>query len=140
MFFKYLKHNLKSTFLRTLVFILIATSFMLITLPGLISPYVRTQEKDGKVIKEVIIYDTCESGMDELSTLLIVVSVLMPILNLSELKKRRNLDTLLSFPLSRAKLSLVHFISGFIQSLLVYSCTFFVSYIFIVAFARLIFS
>lgn len=134
MFFKYLRYNLKASLLRTIVTALIATLFMLIILPELTQP--RTIQEivstTGKTeIKEIITYKYCKTGMKQLTVILAILSAGMPVICLSDFKKRRNLDTLYSLSLNRSKLSFAHFLSGFIQTVLIYSCAFFTTYIFL---------
>jgi hypothetical protein len=45
----------------------------------------------------------------------------MPILELSGLKNKRNLDTLYALPVSRSKMALTHYLSGFVQAAVIYT-------------------
>ena len=138
-FFKYFGLDLKHAAIRCMIFTLIAVVIMMIQLPDLIAPDVKKKivyEKgeDGnyaEVEHITYVYDFCETGMEELGDILMVVATVMPFLCLYDLKNRRNTDTLYSLPLSRFKLSLTHFISGFIQVLFIYTCAFFASYFYL---------
>lgn len=56
----------------------------------------------------------------------------LPILELMDFKKRRNLDTLFFLPVSRAKMSMAHYINGLIQTLIIVTLCFITAFIKIV--------
>ena len=70
-----------------------------------------------------------ETGIYMLAIILGCLCTIVPILELSDFKNRRNLDTLYFFPIKREKMAAVHFVCGFIQVFVVYSVTFFSSWI-----------
>ena len=61
-----------------------------------------------------------------------ILCVLMPALELSNLKNRRNLDTLLTLPVSRTAMALSHMLNGLLQTLAIYSACF--AYIWLLGF------
>jgi hypothetical protein len=73
------------------------------------------------------------SGIYILATVLGIICTLIPILENKCFKNRRNLDTLYFFPIKREKMAIVHFLSGFIQVLAIYSVTFFASLAYLAA-------
>ncbi len=130
-FFKYLRHRLKHSTLQSCIFALISILFVIVQLPGFVTPteyggYIEATY--GKEWQYHLSYVSCKTGMYLLAIVLGVFSTLIPILELSGLKKRRNLDALYSFPISRLSLSLAHFISGYIQVIFIYTCAFISSY------------
>lgn len=58
-------------------------------------------------------FGTCQSGT--LTMILGVAATVMPILELAGFKNRRNLDTLCFLPISRMKISVVHYLNGLFQ-------------------------
>ena len=69
-----------------------------------------------------------ETGIYMLAVVLGIICTLIPILELSGFKNRRNLDTLYFFPIKREKMAAAHFVSGFLQVIVIYSITFFTAY------------
>ncbi len=51
----------------------------------------------------------------------ICVSV-MPVFEFSAFYSKRNLDTMFSLPMSRCRLALVHFVNGYLQTALIFTC------------------
>jgi len=70
-----------------------------------------------------------ETGLYMLAMILGCFCTLIPIIELSDFKNRRNLDTLYFFPIKRVKMALAHYLSGFIQVLIIYTVTFASSWI-----------
>lgn len=117
-FGRYLAYRLNSSALRTLVFTLLS---VLLTQSVIIDELKTTEIK------------YTESGIYMLAVVLSIFCALIPILELSGYKSRRNLDTLFFFPIKRGKLALAHYLSGFIQVFVIYSVTFFVAYAYLAA-------
>lgn len=113
-FGRYLGYRLEKSALRTLVLTIIAVVFNWVVV--------------SECINRINIYNN-ETGIYMLAIILGCLCTVIPILELSEFKNRRNLDTLYFFPIKREKLAAVHFLSGFIQVAVVYSVTFFSSWI-----------
>ncbi len=74
----------------------------------------------------------CTSGINILATILGIFSTIIPILELSQFKNRRNLDTLYFFPIKREKMALAHYICGFYQISIIYTVTFATNFLFLV--------
>ena len=117
-FGRYLVYRLNSSALRTLVFTLLS---VLLTQSVIIDELQYTE------------IEYTESGIYMLAVILGIFCSIMPILELSGYKNRRNLDTLYFFPIKREKLALAHYLSGFIQVFAIYSVTFFVAYAYLAA-------
>ncbi len=65
------------------------------------------------------------------SFILCVLFTIVPMLEFHGFKNKRNLDTVLSFPISRFKTSLAHFINGYLHATLAYSAMFLLVYVFL---------
>lgn len=63
--------------------------------------------------------------------LLGILCTLVPILELSGFKKRRNLDSLFSLPVSRKKQALIHYLNGLMHITTVYTTCFIVMFIYL---------
>ena len=106
---RYLRYGLEKSLWRTVIFTAISVTFTLITVRSNISV---TEDR----------YKT--AGLYMLAVLISVFAAIIPMLELSEFKNRRNLDTLYFFPIERKSMALVHFVSGFIQLAVIYTVTF----------------
>ena len=105
-FRRYLRQRLENSALRTLIMTAIA---VLIT---------------HLAVTDGILYGDAkynQTNLYVLATILCVLSSIVPMLELSDLKKRRSLDTFFSMPIGRGKLALTHWISGWLQVWFVYS-------------------
>ena len=112
-FAKYLGYRLEKSISRTLRFTILALAFTWSAVSESIW-YTNPQE---------IQYN--ETGIYILAIILGALCTIIPILELAELKNRRNLDTIYFFPIKRWKMALVQYLSGWIQTLIVYSVSFF---------------
>ncbi len=117
-FGRYLNYRLKQSFMRTVVFSVLSIMVSLSMV-----------EEEAVRAPEYIKY--CESGIYILATILGIFSTLIPILELSGFKNRRNLDTLYFFPIKRSKMALVHYLSGVIQVFVIYTLSFLSVWIFL---------
>lgn len=117
-FKRYLCYRLENSALRTIVFTVISA----------ILTWITVSESTGRLYVQ---YN--ETGIYVLAIVLGTLCTLIPILELSAFKNRRNLDTLYFFPINRGKMALVHYISGFIQILFAYTVTFIVAYAYLAA-------
>ena len=111
---RYLTYRLKTGMLRVLIMAILAVLILFLVLPECL---------DGSDVK------WHSSGLYMQATLLSIVASIVPILELSGLKNRRNLDTLYFFPIKREKMAMVHFVSGFVQVLVIYTVTWGASYL-----------
>ena len=105
-FRRYLRQRLESSALRTLIMTAIA---VLITHLAVTDGILYTEAKYN------------QTNLYVLATILCVLSSIVPMLELSDLKKRRSLDTFFSMPIGRGKLALTHWVSGWLQVWFVYS-------------------
>ena len=119
-FMRYLRYRLDSTKLRTLIFTVISVMLSL----SVIKDCIRVYDNE---------YQYAESGIYILAVVLGIICTLIPILENMGFKNRRNLDTLFFFPLKREKMALVHYLSGFIQVIFIYTVTFVISALYLVA-------
>ena len=113
-FTRYLRYRLKQGTLRSVVFTLISLVITLSTVDSCLS-------------YEEIMYR--ETGIYMLAIIMGVFCTLMPFLELSGFKNRRNLDTLYFFPIKRSHMALAHYLSGAIQAIFIYSVCFFATWI-----------
>lgn len=113
-FFRYLSYRLKSSALRTLIFTALSVAICLIGI------------SEGNASEEI---KYCQSGLYMLATALCITASVVPLFELSGLKNRRNLDTLYFFPIKREKMATVHFVSGLVQVLAIYTITWGASYL-----------
>ena len=105
-FKKYFLYHFKSTFLR---FIIIAVlSALLVSTLVWSSTYSKRLEQTTSDVHLVV-----------LTIVAIIISTLIPILELLPFKSRRNMDTILFLPIDRKKMAAVHFINGFLHIFLV---------------------
>ena len=112
-FKKYFTYHFKNTFWR------LAIIAFLCSLPVWTSIYSSYQPYNSPFI-----YLTEYIDLTLLSTLSIIVSTIVPLLELLPFKNRRNMDTMLFLPIDRRKMAATHFINGFIQIFLVNLVTF----------------
>ncbi len=112
-FGRYLLYRLENSALRTVVFTIISV--------------IITQNTISDCIDHgAVEYNS--TGLYILATILGIICTVIPILETMCFKNRRNLDTLYFFPIKRRKMATVHFLSGFIQILFIYSVTFFIAF------------
>lgn len=118
-FWRFLCYRLKSGALRTVIIAVLAIIIDRISLEG-----------SGRFRQpEYIDNNRCCIYM--LATLLCIVASLVPVLELSGLKNRRNLDTLYFFPIRREKMALVYFVSSFVQIVVIYTAAFLVHFVYL---------
>ncbi len=113
-FSRYLQYILKKNTLRNIIMIIMGVLYLSVILPSLILPYAIGDDQDQ--------FRHC--GIDLLSVILSILCTIVPIFEFSQFNNKRNLDTVYSMPLGRDKISIAHFAGGFIQIILVYTCTF----------------
>ena len=118
-FGRYLQYRLKQSTLRTIVFTVLSVMVCLIM----------TSEVSSSTVHEG--YRT--TGLYMLATVLGIICTLIPVLELSVFKTRRNLDTLYFFPIKRTKMALAHYLSGAIQIFTVYTVSFVSVWIYLLA-------
>ena len=118
-FGRYLQYRLKQSTLRTIVFTILSVMVCLIV----------TSDASSSTIHEE--YRT--TGIYMLAIILGIICTLIPILELSVFKTRRNLDTLYFFPIKRTKMALAHYLSGAIQIFTVYTVSFASVWIYLLA-------
>ncbi len=116
-FGRYLNYRLKQSLLRTIVFTVLA---MLICSTTVAESTRENVEVEWRV-----------SGIYILAVILGIMCTLIPILELSGFKNRRNLDTLYFFPIKRGKMALAHYLSGAIQIFTVYTVSFLTTWIYL---------
>ncbi|MBQ8432320.1 MAG: hypothetical protein IJX28_05505 [Clostridia bacterium] len=109
-FGRYLKHRLESGFLRTLIIAILGLLLCMVC----VTQELRSSEPQ---YNDVALYI--------LATLMCIIATVIPMIELMDFKKRRNLDTLLSFSISRPQMALAHYLSGWIQVMLIYSVSYF---------------
>ena len=115
-FYRFLCYRLKNSVMKMVVLAVMCVLIDLIVLPECV---------DGYKI------ESNQSGLYMLATLLCILASLIPILELSGLKNRRNLDTLYFFPIGRKKMALAYLASGFLQVVAIYTVTFLVHFLYL---------
>lgn len=105
-FGRYLTYRLKQSCLRTLIFTILS---VLLT---------------QAVILDELSQNYKQSGLYIVAVILGILCTIIPILETAEYKNRRNLDVLYSFSISRGKLAVLHFLSGWIQIIVSYTVTY----------------
>ena len=111
-FARYLSYRLEQSILRTVVF----TVLSVLLAQNVISDAIRGEPE----------YAT--SGLSILAVIISIFSAVIPMMESARFKKRRNLDAIFSFPISRGQLALVNYLSGWIQVFVIYSVTFTAAY------------
>jgi hypothetical protein len=91
-----------------------------------------TQTVLAECIKSVKV-DNRTSGLYMFATMLGIFASIIPFFELAGFKNRRNLDTLYFFPIKRESMALAHYISGFVQVMLIYTVTYVVGFFFLAA-------
>ncbi len=114
-FKNYLAHRLKETGLTTLVFSLIS---------AIITFSVTIEEASYYYMHEGYTEYKGETGIYILAIILGIFCTVIPFMETAGFKNRRNLDTLCFLPMSRFKLALAHYVSGFIQIIVIYTVAF----------------
>lgn len=113
-FKKYLLWKLKTSALRTVLFTVLAVMLIL--------PVI----SDAIDYRNNLSHSNC--GISNLAILLGILCTVIPIIELSGFKNRRNIDTLYFLPIRREKLAAAHYISGFLQMFFIYTVAFFATY------------
>ncbi len=72
-------------------------------------------------------------GLNGLSLILNACAILIPVLELSPFKKKRNLDVLYSFPLNHTQMALAHYVSGLVQLFSIYTPSFLTTHLVLAA-------
>ena len=127
-FSRYLLYRLKSSALRTLVLTVIS---VLLTHSVIRDNNTPSSYSYLNAYGEEIIEYYYESCLSILATVLGIIAVLLPILELSCFKNRRNLDTLYFLPIKREKLAVSHYVMGFIQLFTIYTVTYIFAYVYL---------
>lgn len=118
-FKRYLCYSLEKSVLRVVILTVLSLFMTLSVVSGCIENV------------ETVQYN--ETGIFMLATVLGILCTVIPVLETSGFKNRRNLDTLYFFPIKRWKMALVHYINGFVQVFAAYSVTFFATFGYLLA-------
>ena len=76
------------------------------------------------VVRDELSLTNIGTGLYILAVILGIACTLIPMLETDCFKNRRNLDTLYFLPISRFKLALAHYLSGWIQIMVIYTVSF----------------
>ncbi len=114
-FGRYLSYRLGQSWIRTLIFTVLSVS---------LSQSVILSELKYTMILNGVKHSRPESGLYILAVILGIFCTVIPMLELGEYKNRRNLDALYSFAISRKQLALLHYLSGWIQVIVIYTVTY----------------
>lgn len=122
-FFRYFSYRFRDTWMRIPVITVIAILFVPSIINTGIESYVDLYLVDGKYAVEGF-SSACPSNLFILLVLVSVLGFIMPIMELSPLNNRKNLDTLYSFPVNRVSIALAHYLNGLIHIVIPYTASF----------------
>lgn len=128
-FKKYLLHRLRSTFLLTLVLCILAAIIMSVTVSLWVGHFYDWIEETKESI------EVRRLRIDNFGMIIFVLGAactLMPVVELGDMKNKRNADLIYSLPVSRIKMALAHYLSGLIQIFAIYTVAYATMYIEIV--------
>lgn len=121
-FRKYLTHRLRSALILTIVLCILAVIIMQVSTSVYTWNHLDWYDAHGQRLEEPItVRKTSISGFEFLAFILGAMCTLMPIVELGEMKSKRNADLIYSLPVSRAKMALAHYASGLINIFTVYT-------------------
>lgn len=110
-FGQYFKYHFKSTFLRFAIIMVIALTLSLLYSDNLIG----FREYYRSTVDGILSAFYTEVFSESYALLFATLCAIVPILELSGFKNRRNLDTIFSLPISRTKMLMAHALNGWIQ-------------------------
>lgn len=116
-FGRYLTYRLRNSALRAAVFALISVILTLNTVATAV-------DYEDVAFRSV--------ALPVFAVLLGLLCTVMPMMETTGFKNRRNLDTLYFFPITRRKMAIAHFLSGLIQAFAIYTVTFWTSFLYLV--------
>ena len=120
-FKQYLSHRLKTVLWLTVVLCVLAVILVQFSVRVYKGTYYEWDE--GK--QESIEYKRINVSNFGIAAIIFgVACTLMPVLELGGLKNRKNIDALYALPVSRFKMALAHYLSGFIQAALIYTAAY----------------
>ena len=108
-FKRYFVYQIKQSVLRTIVFTVLSVMICMSITGSYIAPEMDMHKS---------------TGIEMLATVIGLFCTLVPMLELSCFKNRRNLDTLYFFPIKRERMALAHYLSGAMQILVTYTVSF----------------
>ena len=111
-FGRYLSYRLQKSVMSTIVFTVLGL---------LLTNFVVQEELTSYTMRAEL---TSRTGLYILAVVLGIACTLIPMLENDCFKNRRNLDTLYFLPISRFKLALAHYLSGWIQIMVIYTISF----------------
>lgn len=121
-FKKYLTHRLKSTLILTVVLCILAVIVMqVVTSVITYNTHVWYDANGNRLDEPVLERRISVNGFEFLAFILGAMCTLMPIVELGDMKNKRNADLIYSLPVSRTKMALAHHLSGLIQIFTVYT-------------------
>ena len=129
-FNKYLMHRLKSTFFLTLALCILAAIIMSVS----VSMWVGNFYEWIDYTKESI--EVKRLRIDNFGMIIFILGAavtVMPVVELGDMKNKRNADLIYSLPVSRLKMALAHYLSGLIQIFAIYTVAYATMYIEIVS-------
>ncbi len=119
-FKSYLGYRLKKALLATMTFSLIALAISVFC---------------ARVNADRFMGHRGSMGIEVLATIVGIIASIIPMIELSVFKSKRNLDTLFFLPISRKSIALAHYLSGFLQMFTIYTVAFAGHYISLIEFA-----
>ena len=120
-FKKYLIHRLKETFLLTLVLcifaVIVMSTFTSLWL-GTYFEWIDGYDEPIEVRRLRI------EGFGLIAFIIGAACTLMPVVELGDMKNKRNADVIYSLPVSRGKMAIAHYLSGFIQAAAIFTAAY----------------
>lgn len=126
-FRKYFVYHFRSTFLR---FVIIAVLALLVVS---VSVDVYRAYDYSEIADTMIVSIYQQIDISVLNTLALIISTVIPILELVPFKSKRNMDTMLFLPIERRKMATVHFLNGFIHVFLINFLCFLAAFFILIA-------
>ena len=134
-FRKYFVYHFRSTFLR---FVIIAVLALLVVSVS-VDVYNRVYNY-SEIADTIIVSIYQQIDISVLTTLALIISTVIPILELLPFKSKRNMDTMLFLPIDRRKMAAVHFLNGFIHVFLINFLCFLAAFLILIANSAIILS
>ena len=123
---KYLMHRLRSTMFLTITLCILAVILVELSVSMWVGSFYEWMEE----AKEPIQYRRLQiEGFEIIMFILGAMCTAIPIVELGDIKSKRNADLIYSLPVSRIKMALAHYLSGLIQIFAVYTVSYVTMYI-----------
>ena len=121
-FRKYLNHRLRSALILTIVLCILAMIIMQVSTSVVTWNSLNWYDANGQRLEEPItVRRLSVNSFGLIAFILGAMCTLIPIVELGDMKNKRNADLIYALPVSRAKMALAHYASGLINIFTVYT-------------------